>query len=289
MVRGRILVSVVVSSLLSVSVVSGCGGASAAKEEDSDAVMMIGMVLLDGSAIVNETSLEEAMAAYAAGNGPGLEPLVSGAETGEMIMQLGNERAYFVPMPAPVPDGEADAYARNSLAYLLYEWELPAHTEHIIVAVSSSADTPRMQAVSEFADVLAAVVATTPAVGVYIPDMCVTHDPSLVMELAADPEPAAAMPMLSGVSVAQPTPETISFLSLGMPLLGYPDLMLDSPADVAGESLVFFTDLLVYVSLLGAPIPEGETVGRGEVERLPVRYQPSPLDPEVLVWTVVVP
>jgi hypothetical protein len=289
MVRGRILVSVVVSSLLSVSALSGCGGASAVEEANPDSVMMVGMVLLDGHAMVSEDALSVAMERYTGGMGPTLAPLVSGDETGEMIMQLGSERVYLIPVPAPIPDGEADAYATNSLAYLLYEWQLPAHTEHMIVAVSSPVQASHLQALNEFTDVLAAVVETTSAVGVYIPDMSVTHDPSFIMELAADPEPGAALPMLSGVSVAQPTPETISFLSLGMAVLGLPDLMLDSPADVAGESLIFFTDLLVYVTLLGAPIPEGETVGRGDVERLPVTYQPSPINPDASVWTVVVP
>lgn len=290
MLRRHTLVSVVATSLLSVSALPGCGGASSVMDDDTrDTVVLIGIVLLQSSAPLDVEALGDAMERFTAGAGPAVGPTLEGEESGEMIVQLGDERVWFLQVPAPVPGGEADQYAENSFSYLYSGWQLPAHREHLVVAVSSLSSTPRVEAVSEFVDVLASVVATTDAVGVYVPDMFATHDPALVTSVAEDAEPAAALPLLTGVSVAYPTPETISFLSLGMTSLGIPDLMLDSPVAVADASLEMFADLLVYVCMRGAPIPEGETVGRDDLERLPVRYQPSPITPGETIWTVVVP
>lgn len=48
-------------------------------------------------------------------------------------------------------------------------------------------------------------------------------------------------------------------------------------------------DLLAYVAQRGEAIPEGETVGRTDEERLRVRYVTSPLNSKAKVWRVELP
>ena len=48
-------------------------------------------------------------------------------------------------------------------------------------------------------------------------------------------------------------------------------------------------DLLAYVASRGEALPEGDTVGRTDDERLPVHYVESPGDPAKKVWRLELP
>jgi hypothetical protein len=71
-----------------------------------------------------------------------------------------------------------------------------------------------------------------------------------------------------------------------MKQLGLPDLLLTAPKANTGTAFETFFDLLAYVADLGKPLPDGDTVGRSDNERLPVRYVPSPIKPSERVWRV---
>ncbi len=45
------------------------------------------------------------------------------------------------------------------------------------------------------------------------------------------------------------------------------------------EALLFALDMLGYVLDRGAPLPDGDTVGRTAEEKVRVQYVPSPIDP----------
>lgn len=97
------------------------------------------------------------------------------------------------------------------------------------------------------------------------------------------------MMLWSGVSIAREKDGRLSFLSLGMEQLKLPNLLLvagESSKAVAVETLY---DLLAYVAERGQPLPEGDTVGRSNDERLPVHYVESPINPKKKVWRVELP
>jgi hypothetical protein len=48
-------------------------------------------------------------------------------------------------------------------------------------------------------------------------------------------------------------------------------------------------DLFGYGAARGTPIPDGDTVGQDETQRLRVRYIPSPIDGDAQVWRVDLP
>lgn len=290
---------VVVATSASVSALVACSGAAVVAPPDeapvdstdmeSDDGVMIGMVLLNGEPTIDVDALIAATALYAEESAPPLRVLAGGGNDNDLVMMWGGQRVFVLNMDQPVPNAEAEVCAEYSMARLLYDWRLPEHSRHLVVGLTASDEQTSIESISQLVDLLAAVAETTPTVGVYIPDLVATHDPSLLVEVAADSEPIAAMPWLTGVSVATPTESTISFLSLGMTTFGLPDLMLDAPYADADASFDFFIELLVYATMLGEPIPDGDTIGRTDEERLPIRYQPSPVNPGEQVWTVVLP
>jgi hypothetical protein len=136
-------------------------------------------------------------------------------------------------------------------------------------------ETKTAVALARHTKVVAAVTKASKAVGVYEGNAGATHAPDFYVSVAAD----ATWPTMlwNGVSLVR-TSERLELLSLGMGQLDLPDLLLVTPASMGNEALGFFFDLLAYVASRGTRIPEGETVGRDETEKLTVHYVPSPIN-----------
>jgi hypothetical protein len=215
----------------------------------------------------------------------------AGGVADALAFKLGTQEVMVGLVAAPVPKGEADQHAQFSFAGVRNGWKLPPHRAHLIVFLREPGSVPPIQGVRRFAWLLASVAKAARAEGIYWADSGATHHAGYFAEAAAGESPLA-MTILSGLSEASDrgNPERMSLLSLGMAQLGLPDLELSAPRSVPkDDALGFMFDLLSYVLKRGAAIPEGETVGRTEDERLPVRYVPSPVDPKVKVWRVELP
>jgi hypothetical protein len=186
-------------------------------------------------------------------------------------------------MDAPVPKGEADeATARSISSFRRGGFTLPPHLAHLIVTTMGE-ETKTAVGLAQHTRVVAAVTAASKAVGVYEGNAGATHAPDFYVSVATD---ATHPTMLwNGISLVR-TAERLELLSLGMGQLELPDLLLVAPAAMGNEALGFFFDLLAYVAARGTKIPEGETVGRDESEKLTVHYVPSPIDEAVEVARV---
>jgi hypothetical protein len=120
-------------------------------------------------------------------------------------------------MPGAVPNGEAEAHAPYSAAFLDKEPELPGHAGHLVVAFTPEAggrgllgrrrqSEPR-QELRAFVRVVAALATTTSASGVYWGAAGATHPTAFFVELARADD---SSPFLwSGVSFSS-TEEAIS-------------------------------------------------------------------------------
>ena len=93
----------------------------------------------------------------------------------------------------------------------------------------------------------------------------------------------------SGVSIAREKDGRLSLLSLGMEQLNLPNLLVVAQESSGSVAIETMFDLLAYVAERGQALAEGDTVGRTDDERLPVRYVPSPVDSAKRVWRVELP
>lgn len=199
-----------------------------------------------------------------------------------VVLELGDTQAIAALMPAPVPNGEADGATERSLSALNGSWSLPAHAAHLVVVEGGSA--PSLDALILFTRFVAVLTRASHAVGVYWGEAHATHHPEFVVDIAKSDLP---LPVWIGVSAASGA-KGFELLSIGMRQLALPDLLLRSPT-IGGEALGFFFDLLAYVVNRGKKLPEGDTVGRDEKEKLKVKYVKSPIDPKARVWSVTLP
>jgi Domain of unknown function (DUF4261) len=197
--------------------------------------------------------------------------------------------AFVALMPMPIPNGEADEVARFSVSSLGTGWTLPAHHAHLVVSFLDADGTGALESLSRLTSVLAAVTQASRAVGVYWGDAEATHDPKFFVETAREPGVVPRITLWTGVSLAGEADGRVSLLSRGMKQLALPDLLLTAPRAKANAALAMFFDLLSYVAERGKALDEGDTVGTSPTERLPVRYEPSPIDPTKQVWRIDLP
>ena len=192
--------------------------------------------------------------------------------------------AFVMLMPIPVPENEADNAAQFSVSSLGTGWVLPPHQAHLVVTFQSS--EPKLQSLLLFTLFVAAVSQASPTVGVYCGEAGATHDPKFFVE-AAQPGTVGTQIMLwNGISVAREPDGRVSLLSMGMKQLDLPDLWLIAPKE--SQPLPWLFDLLSYVANRGEALPDGDTIGRTEEEKIPVRYVKSPVDESTTVCRIEV-
>ena len=194
--------------------------------------------------------------------------------------------AFVALMPMPVPNGEAEDAARFSLSAVGTGWKLPKHSAHAIVTLRDANTASMVDTLSLFTSLLAAVTEASQAVGVYWGEAGATHDPRFFLSTAQDHAVSSRIMLWTGVSVAHEKDGRLSLLSTGMKQLDLPDLLLIAPKSAGNAVLGTFYDFLSYSAEFGKPLPEGDTIGRTEDERLPIHYVQSPIDPKVKVWRV---
>lgn len=242
--------------------------------------MRLCFVLLADAKPLTSPSLEKALKEF-----PELGQVswLSSTREGTSALTLGGLNVLAALMPMPVPEGEADGATERSLSGLDGSWTLPEHRAHLVV-VQQGAKKAKLDELATFTRIVAAVVRATNAVGVYWGEGGATHHPEFVVDMAHSELP---LPVWVGVSVARAGAGK-ELVSIGMKQLGLPELRLGA-AQVDGGVFEFFYDLLAYVARRGKPLPEGDSVGRTEKERLKVHYLPSPIDPAAQVWSVTLP
>lgn len=286
----------VLASLTTAALLLGCGGTRPSPVEptatpagappsgdDRHADLRVAFVLTDVATTVDAAVVAAAYARLAP-DGPQLtNPEV---QDGTLTFDLGGGVAGVAMMPAPVPGHEAEDGAQFSLSRWGLDWHLAPHGAHLLVSVvGNPASTPRqrLRTLHRWTAAVARAVGDH-ARGVYVGG--VTHEPKYYVDAVA--EFADPLIVWCGVSVARPGGR-LSLLSIGMPALGLPDVLMTASGDEPGETIMAFFDLLAYIAEREAPLPAGDTVGRSADERVPVRYQASPIDPKVQVMAVDYP
>lgn len=188
-------------------------------------------------------------------------------------------------MPVPVPQGEADAAARHSVGAYGSEAQWRPHVAHLTVALGGFEGKPTLEATTQFTRAVAAVVQAAEAYGVYWGSGRVAHDAAFFVD-AADEE----LPLIlwSGVSIAR-GPNEVSLLTTGLRQFELPELMVVADPESGNEALAYLFDLGGYVVQRGEAIPDGDTVGRTEGEKMRVEYRVSPFSPDERVAAVRLP
>jgi hypothetical protein len=219
---------------------------------------------------------------------PDQAPVVASPGSNDQVAELtnGGSSVLVALMPTPVPDGEADGAAAFSLSKLEDKgFELGVHNAHFIV--TSMTPEPGIDGLWNHTRLVAAVVEAHGAMAVYDGNAHATHAPTFYVELAKGA--SLPLPLWSGISIAQPSPRHTEVLSVGLSQFGLPDIVVVGTNQQAGEAISLVFNLAAYVVRRGEPIPEDNTLGWTEDEKLNVRYVASPMNPKTKVARIVLP
>ena len=264
------------------------------KKDESSGVnggsIKIAFVLLSEAVLPDAESVVQAFSEFA---GAGEKLKVNTSETSEeakgkvLSFDLGaGEMAFVALMPAAVPNGEAEFYVQHSLSSFKDGWELPQHTAHLLVTYHPKGNAKPIVDVSLFTSLVAAVTKVSPSVGVYWKDAGATHEADFFTGIASENGIVPRMMLWSGISIAREKDGRMSILSTGMEQLSLPDMLLVTSETSGSDVIETVYDLLSYVAERGEPIPDGDTIGRSNDERLSVCYVKSPIDAKKKVWRV---
>lgn len=222
----------------------------------------------------------------------GLATQVEADSKGEgdiLSADLGDKRSLFVAfVPAPVPEGEAEQFVPYSLYAMGSGWQLPEYPAHAMVTLVGDDESVTVESLELFTKAIAAVLESSHAVGVYWAATGATHNSDFFLEVA-NVEGMQPIMLWNGLSLARGEDGRVSLLSLGMSQLGLPNLMLSAPEGQGNAAVEVVFDLLGYLIQRGEPIPDGDTIGFSAEQKLPIRYETSPINPEEQVWCVDLP
>ena len=226
--------------------------------------------------------------------GPTIESVPDGESDGgddgievHMVNLEGIGKAIIGLMDFPIPNGEAEASFPYSMSSLGEEAVLEDYQAHVMVTLMSDGTTKsKMEVMTAFTSLLAAICEVTPSIGVYWGNAGATHTASYFKDLARDPDSASQMMLWSGVSRAPEKGGKVSLLSMGMEQFGLPNLYMISPMTDVSEIFGRFFDLLHYLVTRDEAIPDGDTIGGSAEERIQVTYIKSPANDGSVVWRV---
>jgi hypothetical protein len=182
---------------------------------------------------------------------------------------------YVAVMPAPVPNGEAESHCRYSLESVFRGPEIKGHTAHILVITRTESPTS-VDSLKIHLRNTAAVAKAHEAVAVYDAASCATHTADFYLEEIQRAELPVAI--ISGISVANEDNDRLSVLTLGLRQLGLRELLVEVSRTNWDDGIDFIMNLASYVIGRGQQIPDGDTVGYSDTQRLRVTYRTSPLE-----------
>ncbi|MBK1792247.1 DUF4261 domain-containing protein [Persicirhabdus sediminis] len=205
-----------------------------------------------------------------------------------LVVQLEGIGPVFIALKkAAIPHGEAENAFQYSLSSFREGAEIKAHKAHLIVTLMGVQDgNNERDVMSAFTSLLASVNKSSHSVGVYWGNAGATHTPDFFNLLAAEKDQLSRIMLWTGISRAPEENNRISYLTLGMNQLALPDLYLICKVDDASEGMGRLFDLLDYVITRGEAIPDGDTVGEDDEQRIPVNYVKSPADKKTIVCRI---
>jgi hypothetical protein len=207
-------------------------------------------------------------------------PLVSSSERDIVELRWPDGlTTHLALMPAAISTGEVEHAADASLAAFSAKFgPMPPHSAHVVVTTAGApADVALLDTLQRHTRIVTAAAVAFGAIGVYEGNARATHPTPFYVNVATTSK--RPLMLWTGVSIAREPNGRTSILTLGMEnTVGVPDMLITAAPGAGNEALAFAFDMLAYVVDRGAPLPDGDTIGRSAEEKLRVTYVASPVD-----------
>jgi hypothetical protein len=191
-----------------------------------------------------------------------------------LSFSLGDSQVILGLMPAPIPWNELEGPCVTSWLWPEAAEKVRAHKKHLIVTVLSE-ESPLDRA-RVLTQVVAAIVGTCPAVGVYWGDATLVIPSPVFREFAINVLPEGP-PIHIWVDLRAGRNESgrTSGFTTGLKALGLMEFETSTAGESPGDLRERFVALASYLLENGPVIRDGDTVGEEANERIRVVYAPS--------------
>ncbi|WP_130862130.1 DUF4261 domain-containing protein [Bacilliculturomica massiliensis] len=190
-------------------------------------------------------------------------------EDGTLVFRVGNCLAALSLMPAPIPEGEAEYYARANYMWPEAEEVTKTHQAHILAAVLPHGETA-VEAGKLFTKMVCACLAEDNAIGVYTSGT--VYQPEFYTEVAElMKEDEEELPILDWVYLGlYRTGDKNNAYTYGLTAFGRDEIEVVGSGRSLEELRDFLYQIVCYVICYDVTLLPGETIGFSEEERLPI-------------------
>lgn len=186
---------------------------------------------------------------------------------GSVVLRINDMLVACSLMPNPVPDGEAEANAKNSVVWKNAQEEVAKHKAHCMIAIMSKNGTAVEQA-ELFAKVAAAMLSLKNAIGIYkyptVYQAQFYRDMAQSMNHGEFPTPIA---IHVGMYLSE---GKMNAYTSGMQFFGKDEIEVIGSLAQPGELYGFMLSVAEYVILEDIVLQPGETIGFSEEQKLPI-------------------
>ncbi len=192
-----------------------------------------------------------------------------------LIFDVGGAQATVAKMGVPIPWSDLEGPCQTSWWWETACEDLEAHPNHFVIAVLGAAEDP-VDTVLRLTDLVAAVLETAPALGVYWGSGTLVTQKDLFLETVQDMGTGTLPTMLwVDVRLVPNTDGTWTLFTTGMSQFGLMEIESDVAKGDGQELWNFVHDLSAYLVVEGPVIEDGHTVGPNAKTRIKVRFGSS--------------
>lgn len=187
---------------------------------------------------------------------------------GTVVMRVNDFLVACSLMPNPVPDGEAEECAKNSVVWKDAAAEVAKHKAHCLIAIMSKNGTKTEQA-EVFTKVAAAMLTLKNTIGIY--KYPTVYESSYYKKVAGVMNHGEfPTPVVIHVGMYLTEGGKLSGYTAGMKYFGKDEIEVLGSNAQPGELYSFLTSIAEYVILEDVTLNPGETIGFTEEQKLPI-------------------
>lgn len=172
-------------------------------------------------------------------------------------------------VPAPIPDGEAEHFAKGNYLWREAEEVTKTHVAQIIIAVIDSSGGSRLEAGRFYTKLAASCLKLPNAVGIYTSGTVM--QPEFFIPLAEELKTEEIFPLLNLVHFGLVWSETgLNGYTSGLNALGKDEIEVLNSKATPEELRDFLIDIAYYIVDQNVTLRDGETIGFSAEQTLPI-------------------
>jgi hypothetical protein len=205
------------------------------------------------------------------------------SKDGNMVFDLGNDKAGIALMSAPIPWANLEGPCATAYWWPDAAEKMKKHTSHILIALVGEKGNLVRRSIT-LTHLTAAIALNTDVAGIYWGGGALVHEPRAFIEQAKNLS-SHDLPLNLWVDFRLEPNEDGShrLFTTGMRRFNHEEIEIVHSTKTPAEIIDFACSIANYVITSEKTIQNGETIGRSEEEKATVQYVPSMLDSNTTV------